>query len=88
MVSKNVLAVRKVFGQVVESLYQMKIAGCSDAKKSLNYIWGYLASRYINEVNTYQEDLEIDDITNITKIFHRSTEKTTKNTIHLELKVL
>ena len=53
----------------------MKKAGCSDAKKSLNYIWGYLASRYINEVNTYQEDLEIDDITNITKIFHRSTDK-------------
>ena len=66
---------KEVFGQVVEALYQMKIAGCSDAKKSLNYIWGYLASRYINEVNTYQEDLKIDDITNITKIFHRSTDK-------------
>ena len=65
----------EVFGQVVTALYQMKMAGCSDAKKSLNYIWGYLASRYINEVNTYQENLEIDDITNITKIFHRSTDK-------------
>ena len=66
---------KEVFGQVVDALYEMKKAGCSDAKKSLNYIWGYLASRYINEVNTYQEDLEIDDITNITKIFHRSTDK-------------
>jgi hypothetical protein len=53
----------------------MKMSGCKDAKMSLNYIWGFFASKSINEVNTYQKDLEIDDITNITKIFHRSTDK-------------
>ena len=66
---------REVFGKVVKALYCMKMCGCSDAKMSLNYIWGFFASKAINEVNTYQPDLEIDDITKITKIFHRSVDK-------------
>ncbi len=78
----------EVFGKVVKALYAMKMSGCKDAKVSLNYIWGFFASKSINEVNTYQEDLGIDDITNITKNFIDQLIKTTRNTIHSELKVL
>ena len=68
----------EVFGKVVKALYAMKMSGCKDAKMSLNYIWGFFASKSINEVNTYQQDLEINDITKTTKIFHRSVDKDNK----------
>jgi len=65
----------EVFNTFVSALYKMKSQGCRDAKLPLNYLWGYLASRALNEVNTYQKDLAIDDITDIKKIFHRSVDK-------------
>jgi len=65
----------EVFNTFVSALYKMKSQGCRDAKLPLNYLWGYLTSRALNEVNTYQKDLAIDDITDIKKIFHRSVDK-------------
>ena len=69
------LSGHEVFNTFVSALYKMKSQGCRDAKLPLNYLWGYLASRALNEVNTYQKDLAIDDITDIKKIFHRSVDK-------------
>jgi hypothetical protein len=59
------LSGHEVFNTFVSALYKMKSQGCRDAKLPLNYLWGYLASRALNEVNTYQKDLAIDDITDI-----------------------
>ncbi len=41
-------------------VFKMKSQGCRDAKLPLNYLWGNLASRALNEVNTYQKDLAIE----------------------------
>ncbi len=59
------IAGHEVFNTFVSALYKMKSQGCRDAKLPLSYLWGYLASRALNEVNTYQKDLAIDDITDI-----------------------
>ncbi len=50
------IAGHDVFNTFVSALYKMKSQGCRDAKLPLNYLRGYLASRALNEVNTYQND--------------------------------
>jgi hypothetical protein len=45
----------------------MKSQVCQVEKLPFNYLWDYLASRALNEINTYQTDLAIDDMTGFKK---------------------
>ena len=52
----------EVFGTFVDDMYKMKANGVDGAKQVINVLWGYLCSRSVTQVNTFEEDPDIGDM--------------------------
>ena len=62
----------------------MKQAKVEGSKSVLNCLWGFLASRNIRKIKTYKQEVAIDDLSLLKKMYHRHYDKST-NTQHYSI---